>query len=507
MNEPFADERDSPGQAQFMKKTLLIAYIHTHFVELIRVARLLKQSGSSEPVILFAGEYENFDRDRILCEQEAILWRALFKIRYLPQGDAATHHHAPATTRQQGKTLWKNLERQKETGPVGMRWLVKIGMRAFSFFMTVLRGIWLLIYIQRYQKAYQVIKNEKVDLLILCEENVGYATELLVKAGKRLQVPTIVVPFTVANASEAAETFKNSRAYSWDLVRNRWIGGLFPKWVFWYQGKRMVRLPAEQILAQEILRIVPDNPWMINSGGAGAIAVESDMMQEYYLREKIPAQKLFLTGSLSDDVLYENLSLRQEKRKLLERDFDLKKSRPIILCGLPPDQFPRDIAFPNYSELVRFWLESITAIEGWNIIIKLHPRTAREEIDFLDQYDAFIMERDTAELVPLCDLFVASVSATIRWAIACGIPVVNYDVYQMGYRDYAQAGGVLTMNQSETFLATLRHITSDREYYEHVSALAKKASAHWGMVDGKSGARMLKLFDAVTAKTEQNLAN
>ncbi len=38
--------------------------------------------------------------------------------------------------------------------------------------------------------------------------------------------------------------------------------------------------------------------------------------------------------------------------------------------------------------------------------------------------------RTRLSLVPLCSLYVASVSATIRWAIACGKPVVNYDVYR-----------------------------------------------------------------------------
>ena len=41
-----------------------------------------------------------------------------------------------------------------------------------------------------------------------------------------------------------------------------------------------------------------------------------------------------------------------------------------------------------------------------------------------------------ASLVAISDMYVASVSSTIRWAILAGIPVINYDVYQYGYEDF-----------------------------------------------------------------------
>ena len=57
-----------------------------------------------------------------------------------------------------------------------------------------------------------------------------------------------------------------------------------------------------------------------------------------------------------------------------------------------------------------------------------------------------IAARKTSELVPLCDLYVASVSSTIRWAIACGKPVVNYDVYRYRYTDFISLDGVLIID-------------------------------------------------------------
>jgi len=92
---------------------------------------------------------------------------------------------------------------------------------------------------------------------------------------------------------------------------------------------------------------------------------------------------------------------------------------------------------------------------------------------------------------------VASVSATIRWAIACGIPVVNYDVYRMNYEDYNEVGGVVTVDDRMSFLSAMRRLTTDTDYYETVADLQRRSMDQWGKLDGRSGERMLKLFDSI----------
>jgi hypothetical protein len=136
-------------------------------------------------------------------------------------------------------------------------------------------------------------------------------------------------------------------------------------------------------------------------------------------------------------------------------------------------------------------------VEGWNVVLRPHPRLTDEEIGHLENFGVKVSRWDTATLVPLCDLFVASVSATIRWAIACGKPVVNYDVYQMHYEDYKNVDGVLTVFSKKDFSQSITRLTSDAAYYQQVSKLQKKEMSKWGRLDGKSSERMLKLFDDV----------
>ncbi len=96
-----------------------------------------------------------------------------------------------------------------------------------------------------------------------------------------------------------------------------------------------------------------------------------------------------------------------------------------------------------------------------------------------------------------------SVSSTIRWAIACGKPVINYDVYRYQYTDYLDVKAVVATEEKDEFLELLRRMTGEAGFYRgmvgHQVACAKK----WGQLDGQVGARLLKLFDGLITKYQR----
>jgi glycosyltransferase involved in cell wall biosynthesis len=142
-------------------------------------------------------------------------------------------------------------------------------------------------------------------------------------------------------------------------------------------------------------------------------------------------------------------------------------------------------------------MQSLSALQAWNVLVRPHPRLTKTETDALRRFGCTITLKDTATLVPKCDLYVTSVSATIRWAIACGKPVVNYDVYQYGYQEYSDAGGVLTLDNKKDFTDTLKRLTADQVYYERIAAAQREASSHWGQLDGNSSKRLMEFFENV----------
>lgn len=466
-----------------MKRALLAIYTDGHFTELVRVARLLVQSGRWQPVVYFARPYAQKDRDLRTCQAEGWSYVDLAPSpQATPADDAAS---APA-----------------DSVPVARR--IKGALRAalvsLPFPFTVVRAI--ARQAQQIVRKRRVIREQQPHIAVLCEDSVGYETAALIKAAHEAGIASVLVPFTVANALEPAEAYYRDPAFDADRGANRIAAWLYPAWVFTHRGRRLVRLPAAQLLAKQWLRLAPPRPWTINTGSADVLAVESPFMEAYYRREGMPPPPLEITGTLADDVLAEGQQEAPAARVRLCAELGLPAGRPLLVCALPPDQFlisGVQSEFADYGEMVEFWVATLASLDGWNVVVRTHPRMDAGAFRTLERANVRLSRWDTAALVPLCDLYVACVSATIRWAVACGKPAVNYDVFRLRFTDYVEAAGVIEVDSQASFAEVLRRLTTDWAFYEETRARQEACASQWGRVDGKVGTRLLGLFDRLSA--------
>jgi hypothetical protein len=301
----------------------------------------------------------------------------------------------------------------------------------------------------------------------------------------------------MSNAEEFAESFVNQPAFQVNAsYQNYLVGHMFPHWTLKHKGRYFLRSSWAKVLAVELLGIAPPNPWVMNSGYADAIAVESVAMHEYSLAAGLPAKQLVITGSLTDDVIAQvRRDMPQSRRKLLHQ-LGLRQDQPILLCAMPPDQKTFDrpgCEYRNFYDLVRVWGECLSKVRGWNLIVRPHPKTEPGTLDMMRELGISISHEETAALVPVCDLYVASVSSTIRWAIACGKPVINYDVYQYGYSDYDGVQGVVPARNRKEFCDLLRELTINPNRRGALATAQEREAERWGLFDGGAGGRLLKL--------------
>jgi CDP-glycerol glycerophosphotransferase (TagB/SpsB family) len=143
-------------------------------------------------------------------------------------------------------------------------------------------------------------------------------------------------------------------------------------------------------------------------------------------------------------------------------------------------------------------LNNLALVKNFNVVIRLHPRMKIEDFMFVEDYGIKVAAWDTADLIPLCDIYVASVSATIRWAITCGKPVINYDVYRYRYQDFTQVKGVITIEEKYDFIKVLSRLTNDMDYYNEIATAQRQEAKYWSNLDGKSEERLLRLIDLHT---------
>ncbi|HAT5918458.1 TPA: hypothetical protein ACG3NF_001717 [Legionella pneumophila] len=353
-----------------------------------------------------------------------------------------------------------------------------------------------------YNYLPSLLLENRIQLIVLPEHNLFYFTQLLVYQGRKYQIPAIIVPFTIANTIEWSEAFYNEPSRSLNRIPNKIFARAFPHWVNHYKNRSLL-LPVELILLHEMFGITPKNTWLLNSGDIDFLASESEAMKNYYISAGIEEEQIRVTGALYNDELFFRLQKAEDFRDQLYEKLNMQPGKPMLLCALPPNQcFGRMdlIEFDSYEEIVRFILGKLSQYDkDYNIIVNLHPRIVLDSVSYISDYPVKIYTGNIAEIIPLSSIFVASCSATIRMAISCGIPVVNYDLYHYNYDDYQNIKGVLTMNSKLEFSSILNKLTTESGFFEKIKTAQLYDSEKWGVLDGKSGENLLNEIDLLFA--------
>jgi hypothetical protein len=350
-------------------------------------------------------------------------------------------------------------------------------------------------------KVRSVFEKIRPDLVVLSIDLVGYDSAAYVKVAHEFGRKAILISSIMSIGLDQAEVYYHDRNHHVSGLLGRWIARTFPKWVIVHRSRPIFRVPAARVLAMELLRLAPPKPWLFNSSLADAINMESAAMVEYYAAAGMPREQMVLTGSTTDDVMAAVQSRLSDHRDALCRSLGLPTDRPILLTAPPPNFLNQPGGRPecdfngDFEALIDFWLRSCGSISGYNVVIALHPSVPPSERPKFERYGARVANLNTAELVPLCDIFVASISSTIRWAIACGKPVVNYDVYRYRYTDFVGLEGVLACEEQDEFRNLLDRLCFNPDFADEIRRKQLAIAEQWGRLDGCSGERLVQLVE------------
>lgn len=340
----------------------------------------------------------------------------------------------------------------------------------------------------RYLRLFlRFIKRRGFDAVLLPEDVVGHIWPVAIAAAHKRGIPALVLPYTLANREEAVQSLKGLDDYQ--TRNNELAARVYPRWRYQNGDVDLVRLPSGHIFAHEELGISPPDPWMMNSGFADRILVDSRASLDYFTAGGVPGDRQVVVGSVSQDRMF---GLRQQRMLHLQElraELGLAGEKPLLLISGCPNQLSASVPFCEFAtmqEVANFVGESVAPLAvHYDVLVRPHPNFM-EFGEMLQRFGLRTTAKPTAALVPLSDLFIAFASATIRWAIACGIPTVNYDVFHYGYRDFSTAAGVVMVADGAEFRQLVQALSPASPRLATLAASAKRDSAHWSLMDGES---------------------
>lgn len=459
-------------------RALLVVHTVTWFTEMFRVAAMLRDRGSTEPIVFFAMAYPALSRDQNRCRDAGIrfLGREAFQetkpftkdVNSFFSFTAARFFHLAARCCRRLSRMYEPLSRI--AGQLTSILVNRANIRA-------------------------LLRSESISIVILAGDLVGYDTAEFVREARQERIPVLIAPSTMSDGTEQAEVYFNNPTHQVSGFINRSAAFFFPKWRKVHRGKELLRLDGTTVFAREISGLSVPLPWVSSSTRADGILVESRYMYDYYERCGIKPDKLILCGSSAHDIMADVTRDRAKHLETLFRELKFEKHNPILLSALIPDCHymlgaGQKSDFPTYAELLRFWIDSLARAAEYNVVINLHPSVDIRDFEDVLGHDVRVSQRDILELIPLCSLYVASVSSTIRWALASGKPVVNYDVYRFRYADYQKAHGVIAVEEKSDFTDALENLKPGGPLLESLRTQAEQQAPYWGNLDGKEGERI-----------------
>ncbi len=468
------------------QRVLFCIHFNSYFYNLFGIAKYIS-SFHYEPVFMFATDYPNRHVDIQLCSD---------------LGFKTINSHGALISLQEQYNQVKKKKKQSsglfQLIPANLKRNISEFRRYFSK-----KRFW----VKRLNEIELILKHEKISIIILGGDIAGTDTSAVIASGKKLNIPSAAFVNWLGKF-EAASIYRANPEHQMNSLLNKLAAKLYPQWAHEIDGQVFLKLPGPELMAIESLGIAPEKPWILHSGNLDAIGVEGDVMRKAAIEMGLPQEKVFSTGTMQNDEMKKILDNAKQLRRELYQSLDLQHERPMILTALPPDliyevagkpQCP-DCDFQDYRQLLDFWMRNLTSNPEYQVVVSLHPSVDPNDFKFIEDYGARISRLRISELIPLSDIFVACISATINWAIAAGKPVINYDVYRYRYQDYVNAPGVITIEEQSQFISLLNKLTRDPDFYNEVLITQRNDSKRWAKLDGKTGERIMDLISSLVQK-------
>lgn len=355
---------------------------------------------------------------------------------------------------------------------------------------------------QELSKSEEFFKKYQPKLLIVGEDGVS-SNACLIQAATFKKIPILDIPYGYGSYLDLENSLdqksKNEELYHSDEGAGLAVKDKFPDWVKKGKFSGSILLNPYFILAREELQIKLYNPWTVHGGYANILGAESKVMFNHYLKEGVQPKKIVLTGSPYCDYLKTCLELNNRNLETLS-NHNIDSQKSVLVCWPPSYHNERSklCEFDTYEELTSTVFKFLSQLKNVTVTINLHPAVQPEFKSFVESFNINISTSYILDELVKHDIYVSCYSSTVRWAIALGKPVINYDFYQFNLNDYDEASGVLKVSKQEEFEHVMKMVLEKSQYLHEIQAAQKLISTDWGMIDGLNFERIYKEINKLT---------
>lgn len=378
------------------KKVILVpVYNGSYFNSLLKLAHQISDGSEMKIVFFFGNSYPKQDEHLALLEG---------KFEYLNSG-----------------AYGNSLFRKSRISQFLRRF------RTFDEFVNFFETVWRFHILRKELKQFWKIKEV---VLCLFPANNRYMYSCIESFAVSRNTRVVVAPQWFAGPQEIEESLAHSIIYRPNVFERWVIGFIAPNYLrnvtrrdFTFQ---MIPIRFSEILINRIFGCLAPQPWILHSGFSDRIFVETAATYDFAISLGFNESQLRLTGSVYLDEIEEYKSLKSKNIRLL--------------VAVAPDMFSSrigvDLQFSKYEDYLIFVCTELQRIGYADATFSMHPSDTGKYGDLIRSFGFQISREPLHLLLVNTEVFLATISATIQWAIYLEIPTVNFDFYGYDYPDY-----------------------------------------------------------------------
>ncbi len=470
------------------KNVLCIVATGPQLRELFPVAKALKEGiAETDVTFLFEKEYETAGEHR----------RELGSAGFVSLSSNGSRHANPVepVLSRSGATNWRQKIRQGlSVLPEGLSNVLIQLLRYLLYTQLLSFPYWYFRYRRHYQSCCKLIKSLSPDMVLLSVDAAHYDSGAWIKASAEAGLPSALIPFAMADRENLAEDRLPLFSHQGYLPENMLLKAIYPKWGCSFHGRSLVALPAAQALAKQLLGVVMSDPWVYNGSGASLILLESEYALDQLVNQQADPSRMVVTGRIAHDEISKSLSSCNELRERVADRYGMDPKKPIVAAALTPDKFDafgHQTEFSSYREMVEFWVDLLSGGGERQVLVSVHPSDSPDQVQYIERGMVRICGETLSTIIPISDLYVTDCSATTRLASACGVPVLDYDLYHFNLSFNRVGGGSVHVDSKEQFVIEWERIWQHEKRLDELRVLQRENAAHFALLDGHAEKRIV----------------
>lgn len=340
-------------------------------------------------------------------------------------------------------------------------------------------------------QVISILKDIKPKSLLVSSDGIA-SNMFLNSVAQSLNIPIICCPYGFCGEidlhNDLLKKIESGRSIDTSMHGGKIVKKLFPKWVKTVNKIDYLMLKPDVILAREAAGVSLMQPWRVYGSDADIMCVPSHQYKEHLINEGFCPKKIEVIGSINGDIVWSKVQQDAVVRESFRKPKKIQKGVVRVLLSMPPNYHAtrgQYTCFPNsYNDLVEGVVCVLTNIPNIELTVSVHPSAVTEDLVCFEALNIKVVKGGVVELIPQCDVYVTDYSSTIRWAIACGKPVINYDFYNFNLGVYSEASGVITVRKHLEYEKTVLKLTNEENFFNEIAGKQIAVADHWGVIDG-----------------------